>query len=194
MPSENCAKKGGHVTQRRRTTLGELESRRSEALRLRFAGESESRIAERLGVSVATISRDLRATRESLSREFNDAEFARHEIASAVSLFTFLENAAVRELLRLDADPSATNAKVKCILAAHTMRLARLEALAAVGLITMSLPSPNSLPRAAKIREMFVTVRNEQRDLMSAEERRWRHLPEAEASGRCSSKHVSGSS
>jgi transposase len=48
----------------RRATDAEIKRRRIQVLRLRFAQLSEPEIAERLGVSASTISRDLQAVHD----------------------------------------------------------------------------------------------------------------------------------
>ena len=59
---------------RSRSTYAEIEIRREQVLRLRFARLSEPEIAERLRVSASTVSRDLQVIHESWGERFR-AEF-----------------------------------------------------------------------------------------------------------------------
>jgi hypothetical protein len=140
---------------RRRSTQFEIEFRREEVLRLRLAHLSEPEIAERLCVSAATVSRDLRNIHENWGERFR-AEFdPLREINEAVAVYSVLEAAALRELVRLESEPSksTTAAKMKTIHAAGAMRARRVEVLVAAGLMnTTDLRSQSTLPRAADIR------------------------------------------
>jgi hypothetical protein len=132
-------------------TNGEVELRRNRALQLRLAGLGESEIAEWLCVSAATISRDLKDIQEGWGRQFRDEFDVVRELAEAVALYSLLEGAAVRELMRLEAEAdSGASAKTRCILAAGAMRSRRVELLAAAGLMSATELRPQgALPTPA---------------------------------------------
>ena len=126
------------TTSRHRATTAEIEERRAEVVRLRFAGLSEREIAKRVAVSAPTVSRDLAAARAEFGRSHNAA----HEVGEGVSLFALLEATAIRELVRLEAEGTpATGAKMQCCWLAKSARQARLDLLHAMGLGRSALGS-----------------------------------------------------
>jgi predicted transcriptional regulator len=164
--NENYANKSipSMTESRNRATDAEIQLRRVQVLRLRFAELSETEIAERLGVSPSTVSRDLEATQDQCSERFRSSFDVGRELAEAVALFEVLEGAAVRELVRLEPEVvGGAAAKVKCIHAAGAMRSRRVELLAAVGLMAANNVRPrNELPSAAEIRLAIESARSNQ--------------------------------
>jgi predicted transcriptional regulator len=162
---------------RNRATDAEIERRRAQALRLRFARLSEPEIAERLGVSPATVSRDLQVVHQTWGERFQTHFDLGRELVEAVLLFEILEGAAVKQLVRLEgeADSGAT-AIVKCVLAAAELRTRRLNLFAAAGLIGDSpVRTQTALPSAAEIRAAIESVRFEQLDIVPDVGRGWLH-------------------
>lgn len=138
------------MTDRYKATAAEIAERRARAVRLRFARQSESEIAQQLQVSVATGSRDLRAAQEDWAKRFGSRRDAAEEVGEAVALFELLEGAAVDELVRLEsADGASTGARMQCLWAARAMRLARLDLLVTAGVIK---PDESSTLQAAQLR------------------------------------------
>jgi len=159
---------------RHRATATEVQLRRAEVIRLRFARLSEPDIARRLGVSAATISRDLRAIHDSWSERLQSSFNVSLELGEAVALFNTLESSAVRELVRLqDKGNAKTASVVRCILAARTIREARLNLFVSVGLIPPTLSAANQLPRADDVRRAIWAARAQRRLVPSEAERQW---------------------
>ena len=139
---------------RGRSTYAEIEIRREQVLRLRFARLSEPEIAERLRVSASTVSRDLQVIHESWGERFRAEFHPLREINEAIALYAVLEAAALRELVRLETEANGgTAGKMKCIHAAGAMRSRRVDVLVAAGLMNATeLRAQHALPRAAEIR------------------------------------------
>lgn len=145
---------------RQRATDGEIEVRRQQVLRLRLARFSEPEIGARLGVSPATVSRDLAEIQKTWGERFQNQFDVLRELAETVALYELLEGAAVRELIRLEADPKAgTTSKVKAIVAAGNNRKIRTDLLVSAGLL-VALPPPSShnLPTAAEIQAALAQI------------------------------------
>ena len=119
-------------------------------LRLRFAALFEPEIAQKLNTSAATVSRDLQAIHKSWGARSRDSFDVVGEVAESVALFGMLEASALRELIRLEAQAnSVTGSKIRCLWAARAMREARLDLLAAVGIIGASLPGCQHTPEGS---------------------------------------------
>jgi len=138
-----------------RATEAEIEQRRAEVLRLRFAQLSESEIAERMGVSVPTVSRDLAAIQAEWANRFGTEFEPARELGEAVALYKHLEGAALRELHRVEAEGGSTAARLKCMQTAGAMRDSRLDLLHKCGLVGKKVEPPpqNRIQNANEIRE-----------------------------------------
>jgi hypothetical protein len=154
-PNAICAKDSLRMDEdRHRATDAEIEIRRAQVLRLRFAGLTESEIAGRFGVSTATVSRDLAEIHENWAERFRSKFDVVDELADAASLFQVLEAATVRELLRLEAKENGSTASmVKCIQVAGAMRTRRINLLVIAGLMTAIPLAAHGLPSAEVIRQ-----------------------------------------
>ena len=122
------------------------------------------------------MSRDLRVIHQSWGERFR-AEFdPLREINEAVALYSVLEGAALRELVRLETEANGgTAAKVKCIHAAGAMRARRVEVLVAAGLMSATDLRPHStLPRAAEIRAAIESAQFEPCDAPGGPQPTWR--------------------
>src|SRR5438046_6995556 len=130
-----------------RATEAEIERRRTEVLRLRFAQLSESEIATTLGISVPTVSRDLAAIQAKWADRFGTAFDPARELGEAVALYTNLEGAALRELHRLEGKSHASTAEaLKCIQTAGAMRANRIDLLVECGLVGNRSETPPQNP------------------------------------------------
>ena len=123
-------------TSRHRATPAEIDERRTRVVHLRHAGLSEPEIGRRLGVSAATVSRDLQTVRVDWSRRFGSNYDAAREVGEGVSLFGMLESTAVRQLSRLESETKpSTGAMMQCCWVARSARQARIDLLVAAGVI-----------------------------------------------------------
>jgi predicted transcriptional regulator len=174
-----------------RATTAEIVARRARVLRLRLTGLSEPEIGEQLGVSAATVSRDLIAVQQGWAEEFGDRFNAKAEIGESVALFGVLEAAAMRELAKLEAENGSTSQKVRCLWAARGMRQAKHDLLMATGMIRhgSDMPPASNLPTAAEIRRAIHLARITPDDLVSEGERRWLDMPRPTAGPSENSTH-----
>ena len=140
-------------TRRHRATPFEIEERRTRVVHLRHAGLSEPEIGRRLGVSAATVSRDLQTVREDWSRRFGSNYDAAREVGEGVSLFGLLEATAIRELLRLESETKrSTGAMMQCCWVARSARQARIDLLVSAGVIGAEQETTPTRTDAASIR------------------------------------------
>jgi hypothetical protein len=154
-------------------TESELAERRSRVAQLRLRRMSLSEIGRQLGVSEATICRDLEWIRLHRQRMFgasptlDPAEL----VGDSVELFQDVEAAA---LLYGESDSLSIRDRLRCLSTAMSAREKRLALLQSIGLICPTSPRPHSnLPTAAEIRMAIESSPIETCDVIHNAEHAW---------------------
>jgi hypothetical protein len=148
-------------------TEGELEERRLTVVHLRLRRLSLARISQRLGVSEATISRDLEWIRAHRQRVYGATPTldAAELIGESVALYEDIEATALR--VAHSGDLSVRD-RLRCMNTAMAAREKKTALLQDVGLLDRAAPDlVVGLPTAAQIRSAIEAASLEQYDVGS---------------------------
>jgi predicted transcriptional regulator len=134
------------------STVGELEERRAQVMRLRHRRLSEAAIARALGVSASTVSRDLAHIRAHSQESFgpNPTFDASIFIGESLARYEDIESAAMHDSAKAGI---TLKERMRCFQVAMVARNHQVSLLLDTGVIARSLGTLTvGLPTAAQIR------------------------------------------